>query len=133
MAPFKSRLSCLAIFSIATVALMCWIQYNRKTVPLLSSDESEQIGLIPQISSPQAYATMLTSNQPIDDLNNEYFISARLLVSRLIHHPQIRTTMDVISYIYLITSSCDREYIEKDAKDIRAGWSQSPGCKDAAS
>jgi hypothetical protein len=67
-----------------------------------------------------AFATMLTSNDPVDDLNNNYFISARLVVSRLVHHPKIRTTRDVIGIYRFINSPCDRKYIKKDAKDIGA-------------
>jgi hypothetical protein len=75
--------------------VLLWLLQPKEKLLIVPSDSGHTEDISKNFTK-EAYATMLTSNEPTDDLENGYFLSARLVVSRLKHHPRIRTTKDVI-------------------------------------
>jgi hypothetical protein len=103
----KARITLLIVFPLWVMFLVFrpfGASKSSATIPVIKNTTSvaafaqsqAPAACIPKTSK-EAFATMLTSNNPTDDLNNNYFISARLVISKLVHHPSVRTTRDVIS------------------------------------
>jgi hypothetical protein len=83
------------LFLLVIVFIFLFSARELYSSPYLIAQEESVAECAPKRSR-EAFATMLTSGSYIDDLQNKYFLSARLVVSRLSHHPRVRTLRDVI-------------------------------------